>query len=98
MSDPQPTALHRPAVSRRIRLRWMLFGFWRRKIVFILGACLIGLVSAGFARAADLMQRLFEHWRETAPVLVMLWTVIGFTAAAVMTSRWFPAARGSGIP
>ena len=76
----------------------MLLGFWRRKVVFILGACLIGLASAGFARAADVMQHLFEHWREAAPVLVMLWTVIGFTAAAVMTSRWFPAARGSGIP
>jgi H+/Cl- antiporter ClcA len=76
----------------------MLLSFWRRKFVFILGACLIGVTSAGFTWAADVMQRLYEHGRSTAPVLTMIWTVIGFMAAALMTARWFPTARGSGIP
>lgn len=98
MPDPQATPPHRPAISHRIRPRWLHPVFWRRKVVFILGACLIGLASAGFARAADLMQHIFEHWRASAPALAMCWTVIGFTVTAVMTARWFPAARGSGIP
>ena len=83
---------------RRLHPRWLHPGFWRRKIVFILGACLIGLASVGFTRAADVMQQLFEHWRSAAPGLIMVWTIFGFTAAAVATSRWFPTARGSGIP
>jgi H+/Cl- antiporter ClcA len=83
---------------RRAGPRWLYRGFWRRKLVFILGACLIGLASAGFTGAADVMQRLFDQARIAAPVPVMIWTVMGFVIAAVATAWWFPTARGSGIP
>src|SRR5260221_1896742 len=83
---------------RRFARYWLSTGFWRRKAVFILGAALIGLTSAGFAEAADLMQRWFTQWRTISPALTVAGTVAGFVAAATATRYWFPAARGSGIP
>ncbi len=85
--------------SRRRFIRyWLSTGFWRRKVVFILGAALIGLSSAGFADAADLMQRWFVHWRSLSPILTVAITTAGFIVAAIATARWFPTSRGSGIP
>lgn len=98
MQESTPHPPQRQADTRSFKPRWLYRGFWRRKIVFILGACLIGLVSAGFARAADLAQQFFEHVRMASPLLVLPVTVIGFILAATATTRWFPTARGSGIP
>jgi H+/Cl- antiporter ClcA len=85
-------------LRRTIPRHWLSGGFWRRKLVFILGAALIGLISASFAWSADLMQHWFEQIRRMAPILVIPGTMIGFVAAARATAIWFPTARGSGIP
>jgi H+/Cl- antiporter ClcA len=93
----RPTA-GRPAPLHRLKLRWLYRGFWRRNAVFILGACLVGLVSAGFAWGADLAQKFFYDARAANPWLAIPLTVIGFIMAAAATARWFPTSRGSGIP
>ena len=98
MQESDPPSRQRQPDTRSFKPRWLYRGFWRRKIVFILGACLIGLVSAGFARAADFAQQLFEHARAASPLLVVVLTVTGFVLAAAATTRWFPTSRGSGIP
>src|SRR6185369_1375487 len=94
---PSPPATSSTPLRRPLP-RWLHRGFWRRKVVFILGACLIGLLSAGFAWAADVTRHWFSLLRETAPLAVLPLTVIGFIAAAQATAKWFPTARGSGIP
>jgi len=91
-------AAARPAPFHKLKLRWLYRGFWRRNAVFILGACLVGLVSAGFAWGADLAQKFFYDARAANPWLVIPLTVTGFVLAAAATARWFPTSRGSGIP
>lgn len=83
---------------RRTARYWLTPRFWRRKAIFILGACLIGLASAAFALGADRAQALFRQVREASPLGAFLLTCFGFVLLAVATAHWFPAARGSGIP
>ena len=73
-------------------------GAFRTRFAAIAGAVLLSLVAIGFARCGEWAQwqflRLYtaHHW---APALV---TPVLFAATALVTRRWFPAARGSGIP
>jgi len=71
---------------------------WWRTLVFWTGAVLTGLVAVAFAMGSDHAQHLFRHlaaasaaWRWLAPPL-------GFALAGWLTARFFPEARGSGIP
>lgn len=95
---PDRPASKRPFFARHFKPRWLYRGFWRRNAVFIFGACLIGLVSAGFAWGADIAQDYFNELRTANPWLVLPLTVLGFVLAAGATARWFPTSRGSGIP
>jgi len=73
-------------------------GAFRMRFAAIAGAVLLSLVAIGFARCGEVAQQDFlrlyraDHW---APALV---TPLLFAATALTTRRWFPAARGSGIP
>ncbi len=71
---------------------------WRRRLVFLLGALLVGLVSVVFAAAADWAQALFLRaaGRFWALPLVLTPAVYVFCGWAGRT--YFPAAQGSGIP
>jgi H+/Cl- antiporter ClcA len=77
---------------------WLTVAFWRRKSIFLIGAAMIGIAATGFALSADLVQRLFHALHNSHPALAFILTCLGFTIAAVTTARWFPAAKGSGIP
>lgn len=88
--------------ARRLRARLRLYGFgpmiMRRRLAFLGGAIVIGLVALLFARLADDAGRLFlivvTRWW-WAPLIV---TPIGFVVVAWITRRLAPAAAGSGIP
>ncbi|MET1027134.1 MAG: chloride channel protein, partial [Dongiaceae bacterium] len=97
---PEKTAHSRflKGFSRRFPRRWRIFSYWRRKLIFILGAALIGLVSAGFALGADQAQAVFQTLRALSPTAAFMLSCIGFVIAAIATGRFFPSARGSGIP
>jgi H+/Cl- antiporter ClcA len=71
---------------------------WRRRLVFLLGARLVGLGSVVFAAAADWAQALFLRavGRFWALPLVLTPAVYVFCGWAGRT--YFPAAQGSGIP
>jgi len=78
--------------------RWRRLGLWWRTLVFWTGAVLTGLVAVAFAIGSDHAQHLFHRlasvsgtWRWLAPPL-------GFALAGWLTARFFPEARGSGIP
>jgi len=85
-------------MTRRFPRRWLIFGYWRRTMIFILGAGLIGIASAGFAVAADWAQAIFQGLRHISPAAAFLLSCLGFVIASVSTARLFPNARGSGIP
>lgn len=70
----------------------------KRRLATFAGAVVIGLVAIAFAWAGDRAQHVFRSFElrfEYAPLVL---TPIGFTAAVVITRRWAPGAKGSGIP
>jgi H+/Cl- antiporter ClcA len=74
---------------------------WRARLVFWLGAIVIGAISAGFARAADLAQALFRQVTAGGgahPYIPLVLTPACFVLLAVLTDARFSGAQGSGIP
>jgi len=71
---------------------------WRRRLVFLAGAVVVGVVSVGFAKGADGAQDIYSHLFAKWPSLPLIMTPLGFAIIAGITHRWFPAATGSGIP
>ena len=71
---------------------------WRRRIATLLGAILIGLAALGFAWAGDRAQHLFFVLQARAPWANVVVTPAIFVLIAILTVRFAPATRGSGIP
>jgi len=71
---------------------------WRRRVAFLGGAIVIGLVAFGFAEAADWAARRFTSLEKTWWWLPLLLTPAGFALFAWATRRFAPDATGSGIP
>ncbi|MEI4473625.1 chloride channel protein [Frigidibacter sp. MR17.24] len=90
----------RKGMVRRSRALVISPRFWKSRIVFWAGAVTVGLVSLGFARAADESQRLFQDLighGERAWIALLL-TPAGFVFCAWAAARFFPGTQGSGIP
>ncbi len=79
-------------------ISWRL---WRPRLVFWAGALAIGLISVVFAWTADAAHALFTvatggpGWRRWLPLVL---TPAGFVFCAWAAVRFFPNAKGSGIP
>ncbi|MFC7553679.1 chloride channel protein [Pseudoroseomonas wenyumeiae] len=71
---------------------------WRRRLVFWLGAVLVGVVAVGFAVAAEQAQHLFARMVTGQPLLVLLLAPAALALSLWLTQRFFPGAQGSGIP
>ena len=71
---------------------------WRRRLVFWLGAAMVGLVAVAFAMLADAAQHLFQAVVGTHRLLVFIIAPAGLAASLILTRRFFPGAQGSGIP
>lgn len=71
---------------------------WRRRLVFWLGAVLVGLVAVVFAVLADAAQHVFRAAMDTHRLLVFILAPAGLAASLMLTRRYFPGAQGSGIP
>lgn len=90
-----------PRLPDRRRLRRMPLlspRHWRRRLLFWLGAALIGLVAVGFAWLADGAQHLFLRLVQAAPWAVFLVAPAGLALSLALTRSLFPGAQGSGIP
>ncbi|CAN5564884.1 chloride channel protein [soil metagenome] len=70
----------------------------RRRIATGLGAVLLGLVALAFATLGDRCQALFAALVSRWPYLPLILTPLIFGGVALVTTRWFSPARGSGIP
>lgn len=71
---------------------------WRRRVVFWLGALIVGLLSVFFAEAANACQRLFGEAVARVGWLPIVATPAGFVLSAFLTRTVFKGAQGSGIP
>lgn len=71
---------------------------WRRRAAIFGGAIVVGLAAILFARLADRASELFQDAIGRASWLPLLLTPAGFAMIAWTTTRWAPAAGGSGIP
>jgi H+/Cl- antiporter ClcA len=83
------------AISSRRRL---VSAALMARLAGIVGAVLLGLVAIGFARAGEVAQALFSGFYHLHPWLAAASTPLVFLGVVGATRRWFPAARGSGIP
>jgi H+/Cl- antiporter ClcA len=86
---------------RRSRVVWGSWRVWKPRAVFWIGALAVGVISVGFAWAADRAQHLFfaatssGEWAFLLPLVI---TPLGFTLCAWLALTVFPNAGGSGIP
>lgn len=62
------------------------------------GAVLLGLAAIAFARCGEAAQNLFARLASAFPMVPFVVTPLAFAGVVWMTRRWWPAARGSGIP
>lgn len=94
----------RVPLIRRSRAMWMSPRLWKPRLVFWCGALAIGIISVGFAEAADIAQDWFKAltdgtggnvWRAWLPLVI---TPLGFMACSWIAIAWFPNSGGSGIP
>ena len=73
-------------------------GQWRRRLLFWLGAVLVGLAAIVFAKAADYAFHLFGQLRQLAWWSPFLVTPAVFALLAWLTTGSLSATKGSGIP
>ena len=71
---------------------------WKVRLVFWLGATLVGLVCALFAEAAEWANQRFLAFAHAYPEWPLILTPLGMTLIAWLTVRFFPGSQGSGIP
>lgn len=64
----------------------------------VIGAVLLGLVAIIFAQCGELAQHVFARVFAAYPLLTAAGTPLVFVLVVGLTRRWFPEARGSGIP
>jgi len=84
----------------QLQARWRerLGPLWKSRLAAAGGALMLGLVALGFAWAADQAMRLFGGLVARWPYAPMVLTPLTFGLLAWLTTRFAPAARGSGIP
>ena len=80
------------------RSLWLSRRTWRRRLVFWVGALLVGVTSVLFTKAANWAQALFLHGSQHFWGLPLLLTPAGFVLCAWMAREFFPGSQGSGIP
>jgi chloride channel protein, CIC family len=71
---------------------------WAVCLVFWLGAATVGLTAVFYAISAARTDRLFHALARNYPDLPFVVTPLGFALAAWFTQRFFPNAKGNGIP
>jgi H+/Cl- antiporter ClcA len=69
-----------------------------RRLAAVSGAVLLGLVAIVFAKAGEGAQWAFDQAWRAAPWVAASATPFVFMTVVGLTRRWFPEARGSGIP
>ncbi|MCW8831266.1 MAG: chloride channel protein [Gammaproteobacteria bacterium] len=83
---------------RRTKHRLLNRTTWRTRLIFWLGAILVGVVAAVFALLGELADYTFRDHIAATPWLPFVVTPLGFVLISWLTRRFFAGAEGSGIP
>jgi len=83
---------------RRSRRKFFSPLAWRVRLVFWLGAVVVGLVCALFAVLAEHANNGFADLARQYPLAPLALTPLGLVLIAWLTRRLFPGSQGSGIP
>jgi H+/Cl- antiporter ClcA len=86
-------------ISPRSRRRLLVLSRrWQRRVIFLCGGVAVGVAAVVLAAVADAAQEGFDAILARFPYGGLFLTPLGFGLIAFLTSRYFPAAAGSGIP
>lgn len=83
---------------RRTKHRFFNRTTWRTRLIFWLGAVLVGVVAATFALLGEVADHAFRDYVAAKPWMPFLVTPLGFVFISWLTRRFFAGAEGSGIP
>jgi H+/Cl- antiporter ClcA len=83
---------------RRSRRKILSLRAWRARLVFWVGALLVGSVCALFAALSEQAHHWYRVGSALAPWMPLVITPLGLSAIAWATRRLFPGSQGSGIP
>jgi H+/Cl- antiporter ClcA len=85
-------------IARRMRHVWFSRALWNRRFIFLIGSVLVAIAAVAFAVAATAANRVLHAMLDTWRFAPLLTAPAGFAAISYLSSRFFPAAEGSGIP
>src|SRR3569833_3522660 len=71
---------------------------WRSRLIFWGGAVAVGAVAVLFAELTGWAIARHAEWMARWPWLTWLLAPLGLATVTWATQRWFPGAKGSGIP
>ena len=83
---------------RRTKHRFFNRTTWRTRLIFWLGAILVGVVAAAFALLGEFADHTFREYIASTPWLPFIVTPLGFVLISWLTRSFFAGAEGSGIP
>jgi len=83
---------------RRSRRKLLSVPAWRVRLVFWLGAIVVGCICALFAELSELADSAFQSFARENPYLPLVLTPLGLVIIIAITRHFFPGAQGSGIP
>ncbi|HEU5046453.1 MAG TPA: chloride channel protein [Rickettsiales bacterium] len=86
------------AYIRKAKRMLLSRSLWRKRLVFWMGAILVGLVASYFALLADWAQHTFNSMVKHSPWLPLIVSPTLFAFCTWITLRYFPSIPGSGIP
>ncbi|MGE5171508.1 MAG: chloride channel protein [Rudaea sp.] len=85
-------------IARRARHVWLSPSLWNRRLVFLVGSVLVGLVSVAFSVLATVANDLVHALLGVSQFAPFVVAPAGFAAISYVGTRYFPGAQGSGIP
>jgi H+/Cl- antiporter ClcA len=83
---------------RRSRRKLFSLNAWKVRLVFWVGALLVGIIAASFALLSGTADHSFKALAEKYSWLPFVLTPAGLMLVNWLTRRFFPGASGSGIP
>lgn len=83
---------------RRTRHRFFKRSTWRTRLIFWLGAILVGVSAGIFALLGETADHFFRNHVASSPWLPFIVTPLGLVIVSWLTRNVFPGAEGSGIP
>ncbi len=83
---------------RRSKRKLFSLNAWRIRLVFWVGALLVGCIAALFAMMASTADHSFKEFATQYPWLPFIFTPAALMLINWLTRRFFPGSNGSGIP